>query len=1092
MDATAEKERSDGSMGGLRGLPAGTTTSFGLLIAAVLATALIGWTQIFLATPSNAHRFSTVFADCEAKEPVLLLPARNENDQFWKAEAYSRFSRCVAPVYRDEVIWAVGGALLVFVVATLLYWAQPWYISRRHRLIKVDPQREKELVEALSALWGAPRWRRSPVYWRDPRASRDGRAFGGRNIHFGKRLLTEGMVPEKDTAERKVFDAVLAHEIAHVRERDVAKTYLSIWIWYVFVVVVVAPTLVLAFHPNVLATPFTWSAGYLAPSQWLGTVVALAVLTALVYLTRRAVLRTRELHADARAAATPGVETDTLIRLVGEGGSSGSLHPAATDRRQAIRGSGHVLLRTRRWELFGIGLASAVILGNLRFLLNSAIPTQPLLTAAIPALLCGSGMAGYLGIAQWREALRNRSEGLNRTASGWSWNAVALTVGFVVGERVSLLSASTLDWPTLVTFDRGRAAFAAVLLAAVLLVLARWLASTTRFVLASEGADRPWTRAALILAAMIVFAPWFVGVTIFGKSGSWVPVALGEISAPLTSAGWYAELTRWASMSIDPLQDLFRIPLTVPGFVALWLVPLAASRVRGAPAPPGLRFAVTAGVIGSVATLLADLIFISVLRLSVPLPIRQGSLELTSSVTDVAVLVAVLAEAVVAAIVAMAVGRNRALLIPLAVCSTGILATAITELVIVPTSTCMDVYASADRFGLACLKPPDSVPHLALTAHWILVKGMVAAVPAALLGAAIRARSARSKTIRWGLFKTVRPRPYGKPTAAVLALLIVAAAAVGVFGIPNAEGYWIATQPTAATASNSNAPTGSATVEPCVIGTWTETFRAFYQRIDGAEVRLTGANAKQTFRGNGLGILEFRPGTAQVGTLHGQPVELALSGKIDFTYETHNGEIVYHNLSPTGSAILKIGGVVRPDIPLTGQLEKSAYSCHRRTMSFTGINVLSDLTRTSSTPPPSPPATDPCLIGTWTETLRISYIRLNGTPVRWTAHGVLHRFYPDGTVTLDFGAGAIEYADIPGRDIQVLNTGTITYTYEVSDQTIRYRNPIATGTSTLRINRIPSRTFPLTATTDPDFYDCHPTTLRIIGPTYAINLTRTE
>lgn len=52
------------------------------------------------------------------------------------------------------------------------------------------------------------------------------------------------------------FRAVMLHELAHLRNRDVDKTYFTIGIWRAFVVVALIPFLILNLHPVLLYDPW--------------------------------------------------------------------------------------------------------------------------------------------------------------------------------------------------------------------------------------------------------------------------------------------------------------------------------------------------------------------------------------------------------------------------------------------------------------------------------------------------------------------------------------------------------------------------------------------------------------------------------------------------------------------------------------------------------------------------------------------------------------------------------------------------------------------------------------------------------------------
>jgi hypothetical protein len=80
------------------------------------------------------------------------------------------------------------------------------------------------------------------------------------------------------------------------------KTYLTMSVWRSFVAVVILPFLALLLHPQLLWRPLQWEPPNFGPVQ-LSALVGLAALTGIVYLTRNAVLRVREVEADSTAHA---------------------------------------------------------------------------------------------------------------------------------------------------------------------------------------------------------------------------------------------------------------------------------------------------------------------------------------------------------------------------------------------------------------------------------------------------------------------------------------------------------------------------------------------------------------------------------------------------------------------------------------------------------------------------------------------------------------------------------------------------------------------------------------------------------------------
>src|SRR5258705_11090935 len=81
------------------------------------------------------------------------------------------------------------------------------------------------------------------------------------------------------------FRAVLLHELAHIRNGDLNKTYFAVATWYAFMAVALAPFLL------------AMSRDFLSAQIWRALALVL-----LVYLSRTAVLRVRETYAAVCAA----------------------------------------------------------------------------------------------------------------------------------------------------------------------------------------------------------------------------------------------------------------------------------------------------------------------------------------------------------------------------------------------------------------------------------------------------------------------------------------------------------------------------------------------------------------------------------------------------------------------------------------------------------------------------------------------------------------------------------------------------------------------------------------------------------------------
>jgi Zn-dependent protease with chaperone function len=936
--------------------PSGTTTRLLLLITAVLATGSFIFMLLYLAVPSHRVREAEALRSCFAQEPLVGQPITAEDARL-HAEAATRVMQCAAPTTLAQVSWAGYGLVILFGLAAVLYRLHPWWIVRRHRLIPLTAGKSPELVAYLDGLSREAGLPRPPGWLLAPYAGTvGGLAFGRRKLPFVQ--LDAGLVT-RYTTDRPGFRAVLLHELAHVRHRDAGRTYLTIAIWWAFVAVAAVPlflvgVLAVLYRPNWLTG--SWSGS-------LRVLGALLALVALVYLSRNLFLRAREMNADAFAGGhepalrrlvsqlppvpAPRRLPEPVLRLAARLGT----HPLPA-RRLAVIDDPAVLLRPGLGELAGIGITVGVLAANADYVLGLLFRPNALLVRGIIGFLTGLVLAGLLAVALWR-AVAGRP-------ARWAWllPPVALAAGFLVGERLSLLYATVSPADGV-----GPAAFgarAALLLAAAVLV-AGWIWSASHHAVAGSRRTLPAVGAAAGLATAPWFAAWFTFHAV--DLDLWTPV-WGNLPAVGAGIGWYRTLAEWTGLDWPLLVLLHGNPVTLPGLTLLWLVPVVITFRRGGRVRPAL----ITGVAGGLAVIAAGVALSYAVRSALPLSIRQDT-AFTSSTSPFVyvwlttyVTTALLVQAVVAAIVAAGPHRPRPALVLLAVSVTGTLA-AVGWVGVSWFSLC-----AADLFGTAArpCAPAITITDVSGYLHTILIKGVLVAIPAALLGAALGARR------RTGA-ETPAPQhhPIGRPArvlaATAVVLLAAAVLTTALLQLPRARDTWTAAAAEAptSTAEVTTIPSTSAAPVPapvaagddaCVVGAWTETSNEHRLTLpSGTTVVLAGRGMIRRLRADGTGTDEYAPGyvltgVVPTGPLKGQRFDVAITGTATFTYRTAGGTMQFSNVTATGTQTTRLNGKVLDNSAFSYTSDPERYTCQgdamTREASAPGASSTSQLNRT--------------------------------------------------------------------------------------------------------------------------------------------------
>lgn len=191
--------------------------------------------------------------------------------------------------------WQVAGwPLLMTVMAVLLFAVLPLWKARRSRVVPLESvDQGGELLALLSELCTATGVAPLPRVVIDPAATSVSAVVFGRTRR--PVVCLHGGLLAVRRSDPKRFRAVLLHELAHIANRDITLTYLTVALWRVFLVLVLLPYVLCLGY-----VMYGVAANGGVPRLSRSAVLAV-VMIVLLYLARSDALRSREIYADLAA-----------------------------------------------------------------------------------------------------------------------------------------------------------------------------------------------------------------------------------------------------------------------------------------------------------------------------------------------------------------------------------------------------------------------------------------------------------------------------------------------------------------------------------------------------------------------------------------------------------------------------------------------------------------------------------------------------------------------------------------------------------------------------------------------------------------------
>ena len=469
-------------------LPTETDARFLLLMISAPALALV--LSILLRYTLNPDALNPFSAVPQAPGDLPL-------DEFFQAEV--EFGRQLMLASISSLILPLLLIGLTFLLAAIFYYDHPRRIRRQKDTVPLALQSDSRFVQELTTLSTQAGLQSLPSIELGKKLnSQDGQAFG---VGHQKSLYLDGGLRVLLRKSVENFRAIIRHELAHIVNRDIGRTYFAQSLWSAVIIVTILPLFVSILYLLLTSTYSKIANGFTsADLQDLlfvklrfiaGLLLQSGGLITLVLLTRAGLLRTREVYADWRAALWGSASTlasifeaQSLRRKTGL--SPFRLHPSPKARLNTLH-KPRLLFDIHFDVPFVVGVFTALILngllenllsvmiaiGSAIIAVDSALVTYAyslpsdsffslrpviyglmtlsnvimLLLALSPFLILALPAAATLGLQVQRQALADLAEG--RSGIGPHFRLILpaawMGLGMVVGTLISPLAILAPD-----------------------------------------------------------------------------------------------------------------------------------------------------------------------------------------------------------------------------------------------------------------------------------------------------------------------------------------------------------------------------------------------------------------------------------------------------------------------------------------------------------------------------------------------------------------------------------------------------------------------------------------------------------------------
>ena len=600
-------------------LPSNTGLRFALLVLALIGAGLFAFSSLYVSTHSASFeraRKAAATVEVPSYEEFLNSVGGTDTPEHMQAwfEVFAERSQLQGELlsrpYRSLALGELVATLGVLVLAWLISSVAPSVRIRRRHLTPLNPADAPQLCACLAELCAEAGVRPPRLLLEPMNAVPTGQTFGW----LGRRwLVLSGGLVASFVRDRATFLAIARHELAHISNRDLSRTQYAVAASYAFTFAAFIPFLVSLLTDRL---QMRQDRTYPFDLAWRG--IALLVF---VFLLRNAILRSRELYADARASVWDGRDGG-LVRALASLSKGPSwprtvwqTHPRREDRLELLATTDR-LFRLSFWDAAGAGFAVGVAFESFEMWLQQLVFVSPgasgnYLSAAVFAVF----LAGVLGLGVWRSAFASWAH--RRQLRSGDRLAIGAGLGLAGGYLLSVEGALGVGMQSPRAFVEW-----ALLVLVGLLVLTRWMSETARAWVGTTTSRMSLsvTFAGFLVVSAGLLALW-LGMSMLLQVAEGTDSA-GAAVGPVTIIAMQPELIRGSPYLLLTSCLFWALPLAARLRRTTSSVTLAWAFLDPEPSPPiadrqqeiDLRPALRLGLLGAIlCTLVLDRRLVSAL-----------------------------------------------------------------------------------------------------------------------------------------------------------------------------------------------------------------------------------------------------------------------------------------------------------------------------------------------------------------------------------------------------------------------------------------------------------------------------------------------